>query len=144
MRKKNVYLVSRGYYSDYRVVAVFSTLQRAKEFMNLLPHEKEWNEVETYELDPPTVALIKEGYQYYTVRMRRDGKVESVAVQPLNVYSIEECSRDSIHDFYFVPCRGGGELLEAAVWAKSEQHAIKIVNEKRVQLIAQNKWKEEA
>jgi hypothetical protein len=139
-RMKAVYLVSRGSYSDYRVVAVFSSRKRAQDFIDLVADE-EWNEIEKYELDPPTVDLVRKGYRYFQVEMLRDGSVLEVSAVPLTAYAIEDCpSTEKVSDFYFIP-GSDGEALAALVWAKDERHAVKIVNDKRAQMIATNKWK---
>jgi hypothetical protein len=36
--------------------------------------------------------------------------------------------------------KGIPDALQADVWAKNEQHAVKIVNEKRAQMIANGEW----
>ena len=58
---KKIYAVNSGSYSDYRVVALFSTPERAQEFMAAVP-DSDYNGVEEFELNPDTADLIKRGY----------------------------------------------------------------------------------
>lgn len=137
---KTVYAVSEGSYSDYHVVAVFSSKEKAEEFRRLFPNA-DYNETEEYELDPAVVNLAKRGYNAYRIFMLRDGSVERAEVLAMDYYheNSTEIFRRSGNP-YLIGKGKGTDVLNATVWAKSEKHAIKIVNEKRAQLIALGKW----
>ena len=122
----NIYVVTKGEYSDYSVYGVFSDELLAKKYAELLS-DPDWDtaQVETYELnkmpDFPANKLP------FTVEMDIDGNTP---------FGVKRSSLDDFekHYFFSVGC------LVIDVWATDEQHAIKIANEKRVQLIAENKW----
>lgn len=63
----NVYLVTAGCYSDYRIEAAFSTKQHAEEFAAKYNSDRSDNyetaEVEEYELDAEVGAKIAEVYE---------------------------------------------------------------------------------
>ena len=74
--------------------------------------------------------------------MLRDGTVEKINKQGVSSYDLAgacQIWRRSQAPAY----RGTGvqDALDATVWATDEQHAIKIANEKRIQMIAGDKWK---
>ena len=122
-----LYLVSDGTYSDYAVIGIYSTLELAERARLLFATD---NSIEDYELDD--IPETPPGLLPYLVRMDRNGNTTDD------------------------PCRvsvGGGELSEPKpvsisygdaysfeVWADSIEHAVKIANEKRLQLIATNQW----
>jgi len=82
---KKIYAVNSGSYSDYRVVALFSTPERAQEFMAAVP-DSDYNGVEEFELNPDTADLIKRGYSLWLVHMLRDGNTERVEQLKLSLY----------------------------------------------------------
>lgn len=128
-----VFLVSTGSYSDYRIVGVFSSEEKAKAIAGILKEA----EVEEKTLDP-FVAELNEGLSVYSVRMSPNGDVETV----------ERHDRDAEYTFDY-RLKGTEEPLELLTWkdrppvylklvfARDEQHAVKIVNELRVQAIAE-------
>lgn len=137
---KKVYAVSSGYYSDYRVNAIFSTKELAEEFKRLIPDEK-YNDIEEYELDPVTADNVKRGYSVYSIYMLKDGSVEHVEKKDNGFYKeigheLWKRSEASLYHGKKMP-----DVLTSIVWAKTEEHAIKIVNEHRTQMIANGQWK---
>lgn len=136
-----VYAISAGSYSDYRIVAVFSSEEKANEFMRLVP-DPDYNGIEVYELDSKVPDLIKHGYSPWFVLMLRDGTTERSERRDIDRFTAEymDCRiwKRSTASAY----RGCGvpDCLEATVWAKTGKQAIKIVNEKRAQLIASGEW----
>lgn len=116
---KKVYLVSTGDYSDYHVVAAFSKREKAEKFLELGMYGK----VEELVLDK-LGDMMSRGYRWYDVDMKKDGTVEKVELGYNN-------GLDG-NDWWEV----WGDSVKAAVLAKSEKHAIKIVNEKRIMGIA--------
>lgn len=69
-----VYVVTEGSYSDYTVMAIFSSEEKAIEYMG--GHPEKFNDIETFELDvePPRVFG-----QVWCVSLNLDGSVQ----QPL-------------------------------------------------------------
>jgi len=117
-----VYLVSDGSYSDYRVAGVYSTKEKADYAKRLFATV---NEIEEYELDglpehPP-------GMLYFSVVMDEAGNVTQSYTSAPNYYKHK-----------WAPFGSGKFILYQ--WAKDSAHAIKIANEKRIQLIASGLW----
>jgi|JI10StandDraft_1071094.scaffolds.fasta_scaffold1460494_1 hypothetical protein len=138
---KKIYAVNSGSYSDYRVVALFSTPERAQEFMAAVP-DSDYNGVEEFELNPDTADLIKRGYSLWLVHMLRDGNTERVEQLKLSLYGVDDVGhhiwRRTQAPAY--KSRGIPDCLTSTVWAKSEEAAVKIVNEYRARMIASGEW----
>jgi len=118
-----VYVVTEGSYSSYHIVAVFTDKEIAEKLAGQL---EDGNTVETYETDEYS-EYVRQGLMLYDITMLKDGTTKHVYETSymdnptgLNVWNNEE--------------------LYAVVWARDKQHAIKIVNEKRAQLIATGEW----
>lgn len=129
---EKVYLISRGEYSDYRVVGAFSTLEKAQQFI------KEANEAEnstTYKINDEIEELnvdsltIPKDLHPFTVYFKKD---TICGIEPDYV----EDMKTSLEQW------GIGKKLSC--WAKDEQHAAKIANEIKAQLIALNQWDDDA
>lgn len=135
---KKIYAVNAGSYSDYRVVALFSTPELAQEFMAAVP-DFNYNDVEEFELNPDTADLIRRGYSLWSVHMLRNGDTERVYQEDLNSYGVLDVGhriwRRTPAHMPSVP-----DILRSTVWAKTEDAAVKIVNEHRVQMIASGEW----
>ena len=122
---QEVYVVTSGCYSDYHINAIFSTREKAEEYAELLPDA---NSIEVYVLD----GEHKNGLHTIIVVMDRDGNTSECYLDEyvfcLEKYKLKwgEFWYDSSRKFY--------------VLAKDKQHAIKICNEKRAMLLAENKW----
>ena len=75
--------------------------------------------------------------------MLRNGDVESVEKNETTLYAIGNI-RHTIWQCSQAPAykgKGMPDILTSKVWAKTEKQAIKIVNEHRVQMIANGEWK---
>ena len=138
---KKIYAVNSGSYSDYRVVALFSTPELAREFMAAVP-DSDYNEIEEFELDPNTADLIRRGYSIWKVHMLRDGGIECVTRNNPEIYEVTNVGH-RIWNRTQAPAyvgKGIPDILTSMVWAKSETQAVKIVNEHRAQMIANGEW----
>lgn len=117
-----IYIVTQGEYSDYGIVACFST----RELADILVSKLEDTRVEEFEVDP--VDPRKTGTPYI-VWMDKSGN-----------------SKHSHGNYNLVDCLQGRYYFNAHndlvyhVLAKDEIHAVKIVNEKRIQILANNLW----
>ncbi len=109
-----VYLVTSGYYSDYKVDAVCSTEERAKaarEFFNST------NCIEEFVIDK--LPEHPEGMLLWRVLIRPDGVVQFV----------EREGGADLAGYEWVPY-GDDIHLHMAMWARDEDHAIKIAGER--------------
>lgn len=145
----NIYLVASGHYSDFSIEAVFSTKEKAEEFINWFNSEQidYWSDslrILTYTLDPETVREAREGYTRYQVTMLKNGDVEEVRN--------DGTERMWTHSGYHIcfhknaPAYFDKDIENALVVetnALSPEHAIKIANEYRIQSIVQNEWEDE-
>ena len=122
---KNVYVVTEGSYSDYRICGVFDSKELAEKFTKSF--EKDLMEIEEYTLNP-FLKEINEKYKAYFVRMTSEGKC-------LDVRLIDSFS--CLDPKYSFDVK---KNLYCSVFAEDEKHAIKIVNEYRIQILASNTW----
>ena len=121
-----VWLVEQGEYSNYHVVGVFSTRINAEEVAHVINRHAHTYDTATVTERPldPFMDEWRQGLSPYTVLMRLDGTV---------VYCVQT-DPDRVCDDRGI-CGGG---FVATVWARDNQHAIKIVNEHRARAIAEN------
>jgi len=117
-----IYAVTEGEDSDSPILALFSSREGADAFINTV----RGNRIEIYELDPPDVDMLHRGYQIWYVSMKRDGTV---------LYTDKNYFASFIEKQPMI-------TLSQHLWAKSAAHAIKMLNEKRAQFIAEGKWPE--
>ena len=133
---KKVYIITAGSYSDYRIVGVFDSKGLAKKFIEIFD-PSHYCEIEEHELNPRLFEM-QNGYKSYSLIMDKDG----------NSSGIEQLDGDSYDQdmptYGFGFGKGPAYLLWHKCFAKDENHAIKITNELRTRLIAENKWPEPA
>lgn len=138
---KKIYAVNSGLYSDYHVVALFTTIELAQEFMAAVPDDG-YNPVDEFDLNPNAADLIKRGYSLWGVRMLRNGDTEKVDRQDLSPYEVGNVGH-RIWRRTQAPAykdKGIPDCLTSTVWAKSAKAAIKITNEIRARMIASGEW----
>jgi hypothetical protein len=136
---RKVYLVTSGSYSDYGVDAVFDTREGAELFIATFRRESWMDafEIEEWNLNP-FEPQMRAGLLPFFVDMRRDG--ETIAVRAADAHDTK---------FYAVPVvwnndRHRHNHCAFVMMATDETHAVKIANERRVQMIAMNEWPEDA
>lgn len=140
---KSVWVIEQGEYSDYRVVGVFSSEVNARMIADKINASKGYGDdatVANWPLDP-AVEELQQDHAQYRVLMLRDGTVELCEVRELLAYEIAGSVR--VWHRSQAPAYKGKNVpdaLDAVVWAKDAKHAIKIANEHRTRLIAENKW----
>lgn len=128
-----IYLVSKGDYSEYHVLAVFDDKAKAERYAEL-----ERGYVEEYQLNPE-FREPPNGWFAWSVQMDRDGNgVYGVT----RVYQMSASSSidDVNFEYGWQPTRGVRPAVSFYVWGKDEEHAIKVANEKRVALVATGLW----
>ena len=122
-----VYLVTDGWYSDYRVLGVYSTKARADKARELF---NAGNDVDPIEID--ATPERPRGMLKWVVMMDRNGNTEDV--------KRESCEVDRTQVRVYLPWKAEVVLMSAHIWAKDEAHAVKIANEWRTRIIANNLW----
>lgn len=135
---KTIFVVEQGCYSDYRVVGVFSTEEKAKQIAALLNKPEYCDEATVAEWPfDPHVDEINQGLFPFAVLMSYDGTVERCHRSEIESYSLPDGMR--VWDRATAPFYKGKKVdnaVNGSVWAKDSMHAIKIVNEFRVSAIA--------
>jgi hypothetical protein len=122
------YVVTTGEYSDYRVVAVFTTRESAEKYVGLWPDRyADCNDprIEEYLLDE--VPGLPPGKVLYRVLFDRDGNSVAKHEPPTEYMS-------GVRPY------GDGKTMVTYCWARDSEHAVKIANERRVQTIAAGEW----
>ena len=131
-----IFAVSSGEYSDYRVNALFSTQEKAQDYINLICQA---GEIEEYELDIP---LPPPGHACWTVIMTVDGE-QSVLSAPLTAgYCSPDDREPTMGHAPWPPFNGKQVATFSYVLARTEEHAVKICAERRAQLVASGRWEE--
>lgn len=132
-RDHTVHLVTSGEYSDYRAVGAFSSRENAETFMNAARDGKTWrdfNDIEEYELDQG-IEPIQSGLRPFDVAMLATG--DEADVTPSN----PEYVTGIVHPRgWHRMLRRRADAIIVSVWARDEQHAIEIANEKRIAYLA--------
>jgi hypothetical protein len=141
-----IYIVTIGEYSDYRIAAVYDNKEAAENYVennktravNNAGETIDWehHEIKAWKLNS-SCPLIRDRFMW-RVLMRKDGETTVVDRMPNSAET--DCEFDD--DWDWVGMKGIRKLplLRARVEAKDAQHAVKIVNERRIQLISEDKW----
>ena len=126
----HVWVIEQGEYSDYRVVGVYTSREKAELVAKAL--RPTWGDKPTVTQWPlnPALEQVNTGLGQFNVTIKRDGTVQFVGVHDFSGMPMED-------DFQL----GRGGYLTAKVWARDKKHAVKIVNERRAQMIANGEWK---
>jgi hypothetical protein len=135
-----VWVVEQGSYSDYRVVGVFTSEKNANKIADAINAGDKWENatVACWPLNP-AVEELNAGMTQWVVWMLRNGDVER-ADQRDSVSSYDLAGECDL--WKRPPHMNKPWCLNATVWATDKQHAIKIVNERRIAMLAANKWPE--
>ena len=129
---KTVYILTEGDYSDYRIVATFSTKKLAEEAKNHCPNSV----IEEYELDALEIPEHPPGRTAWSVHI--NAKINAI-------HWTHQC--DSLGGYfepkekYYEYAEHNGELNTFIVhcWARDKEHAEKIALDKFYQW----KWEKE-
>lgn len=140
---KSVWVIEQGCYSDYRVVGVYTAKEKAERVADALnASENSWDRatIAEWPIDPG-YAEINQGRRRFSVVMLRDGTVERSDQEEIAAYSLSDEFR--IWERTKAPAfkgKGIADALTATVWGRDQKHAVKIVNERRAQMIASGEW----
>ncbi len=137
---KKAYVITQGDYSDYGIVAVFSTRELADAYCSRMnaTRKHELAEVEEWLLDPLDSETIRDG-KYLRVLMDRDGNTSKVTEETFPF-------PDPITHVHFrnITLEGEGlpnrahpkATIAVSGWFRDKKHCVKVANEKRSQLLA--------
>jgi hypothetical protein len=141
-----IYIVTAGTYSDYGIHAVFTDEELADAYVAAFKSSDDMR-IEPMEENPHEVFL-KAGCIAFVVKMDIEGN--TLLVKRDDDYHLRTYKENYIiQESLWVPGNGPRNErkdilhIEMHVFAKDDKHAVKIVNEKRGQLIASNLFKYE-
>ena len=142
--RAKIWVVEQGSYSDYRVVGVFTSKANAQIVVDKLKSAEYYYDEPTIAEWPlnPAVEELNAGLDHWRVLMLKDGTTERCDKSDMPSYNIEGSTqiwRRSTAPAY--KGQGVQDALDATVWATDAKHAVKIVNEQRIQMIAGGQWK---
>lgn len=125
-----IYVLTEGEYSDYHIVALYSTRELAEEAQKLCP----FSDIEEYELDSLQIPEHPSGYTGWHVSINVDKNIIQVSYQydilqgdfkPQEYYS-DNSKWPNYPSLFVVNC-----------WARDKEHAEKIALDKFYQFKAQ-------
>lgn len=143
-----VYMVGRGEYSDFRIVGIFSTLEKAEAFRKAFPAEgysSDYHEPAEYEVDVPLPDPASQGLSYYFVQLNRNGDVVNQGVRGEGIDSLTEEIPEGMRWDWYKQKWNGMAYVDVPkeqwigtfnVWARDKEHAVKVANDWRVQVLA--------
>lgn len=110
------YIIEQGFYSDYRVVGIFSTRENAEKMLAFINSTEQWDDPEITERDfDPGISELNEGMNQYLVRFT----ATSTDVERTYGLNNEDHQWNAGACYY--------------CWAKDDNHAIKIASERHLQ-----------
>ena len=142
---KEIYLVTQGSYSDYGVRGVFVDKELATEYAAQITNKYDAARVETRPIMTELTTPI--GYRGYEVTMDIDGNTDEL--EPTEVGKWDEDSSYAEYEYTSNDTddwRSGGKHITTGRYHffvntdKGPEGAIKIANERRIRMIAENKW----
>jgi len=129
-----VYLVCNGEYSDYHVCEIFSTRKLANQYIDEMAKwykcTKKSYTIETYTIDKPVSEL-----KIIQVHMDKEGNTTYMDKEGNTTYMFH--TKDNIIGFH------GFDYGNRLVWnvnTDNDATSVKIVNEKRIQILAKDIW----
>jgi hypothetical protein len=138
-----VYAVTRGSYSDYTIEAIFTDKTRAESYLSGLDRNDDPN-IEEFDLDPEEPGQrVPAGYFLFLVAMFDTGATREIYRKASGGQFMDDKKPEwKVLKPYYTS--NEPPVLFATVLARSEKHAVKIVNERRASLIASGNWREGA
>ena len=119
-----IFVITSGCYSGYSISGIYSTRELAEQELG---GEKDsdgyGSRIEECTLDPG-IAERREGLTAWSIVMDREGKTEQA----------EKCQWRGVETR--VEVSGFPKCLRVVCWARDRKHAVKIVNEHRLQQLA--------
>lgn len=142
---KEIYIVTCGEYSDYRIVDVFED--------NELAEAVAWKvggEVETHQINHSITINKLENFDLYSVYMDKHGNTSSIE-KDNDDFNFNKLVGNNLKPYYNFLNESRWIRYNITVepkmcvvcWAKDEKHAVKIANEIRIQILANNSWGKE-
>lgn len=131
-----VYIVTNWSYDDFRIEAVFATLEEAEEYKALLNQE---TEIEEWDVGKQYTKLDK-GLGFYEV------EINPTETSVSKIYPFDENGGLRIERVIFTNWRTGGFLVGSwwfTLYANSEENAVKLASKRKEELIASGRAMDE-
>ena len=132
-----IYIVTSGSYSDYGIDAVFTDHEKALEFVRIF-NGGSYN-IEEYESDPKIPPKIREGYWIYKVTLYKNGDLYGIYEYDSEFFYIDS-PNFKLNEPKIRKTFDEQDVMDIIVQALTEEGAIKIANEFRTRLIAENSF----
>ncbi len=122
----NIFVVTSGEFSEYRIKAIFSTRELAEDYI-----KSEGGSIKEWDVD-----VLDIDHHYITIKMCKNGKLINepyhfISREPYTSFAGYWSNKLNDKEPRFIQC-----IIETG----SEERAIKVVNEKRIQLLANGWW----
>jgi len=133
-----VFMVTSGRYSDYTVEGIFSTIDKAKAYMDYESRNtrySKYNDIVEIEVDNVYNFSIRDGYKCYYGNMDEDGNIDDHGITSFSI--TDPTDNHMFENSYRIEY---DKSMTFEIKTVSEEHAIKIANDKRAELIASNQW----
>jgi hypothetical protein len=139
---KQIYIVTRGEYSDYSIMGVFDDISIANEYAAQIV-----GTVESHDINDNSHLELPIGHRVYSIWMDEDGNTDNISQADSGCSSFPTTEyKTRKKDTYPFPSGkeayyeydGGYQFYITT--NKGEIGAIKIANEQRAHLIATNQW----
>lgn len=127
-----VYIVSTGSYSDWMILGIYSTQEKAEKARADYNAE---NDIKEYAVDE--FPQIPDGLRPYCVIMTCVGGVLERPTQAVPA-AVGRWRDEWVP--YSISKAPEKQAVLFCVWARDEEHAVKIANDRRAQLIATGEW----
>ncbi len=125
---KKVYIITTGEYSDYHIVAACSSRRKARATCALVGLPE--TDIDEHDLDG--IDLVKPGWANYSVWMSREGNSQvKICGTPEQFIPLPQTSHN-ISDSLFAR-----RWLSVHGYFADDQHAVKVANEIRVRVLAE-------
>lgn len=131
-----VYVVTSGSYSDYGIERIFSAREHAEEYIALRPFNYDDAQIEEFVIDSSEPVV------QWNVNMLRDGSLLNREPPRVSLNSCHGTQHSFPRTFMSIM---SGDVTHPYIHvntskAADAQHAVKIANEIRARLIANNEW----
>ena len=128
---KTIYILTEGDYSDYHIVATFSTKELAEEAQNHCPN----SDIEVYELDALEIPEHPPGHTAWTVNIN----AKTNTINWTNPYNSLDGFAPAEKYYEGGGLSGAVDTFVVYCWARDKEHAEKIALDKFYQW----KWEKE-
>lgn len=127
---KIIYIVTQGEYSEDSINAVFDSKELAESYVSSFKdHALNGICIEEHKLNP-FKEQIEKGLKAYFIRIDRKGQTESI-------YHQSSCSLFESSEYKITYDK---KFMNVHCFAKDEEHAVKIANERRIVMISNGEW----